>query len=250
MSRARVYQLMAVTNLLQTWCYALNSSWFTAFSHQFLFALRSVFSRNSIASNFIDNCLELEGQWVGIGTLRNLGLEYCICQMASYADPVRGRVSIPWPMLQDMSASVIQEEMTEVVVAASGDFHPTKPQPGASSRRIQPQLCGFLLRDHQRVVQVDQTVIQEEINYLSQFAAIAWFVGLRPPASQLQCWVDQIQKHVQGQITVGWSLGNGFFVFKASTTEVMHPLSLPPWTMCLSKVDPWIQSKWCWRLQQ
>lgn len=149
--------------------------------------------------------------------------------MASYADRVRGRVAVPWTMLQDTTECIIQaaEIMEVVVVTASGGLHPTKSQPGEQlPEGFSRSYAGFLIRDLQREIRVDQAVINEEVNYLSEFAAIACFVGGRPPASQLRQWTEQLQHTVQGNLSIGRNLGKGFFVMKATSPEAMKRLLL------------------------
>jgi hypothetical protein len=67
-------------------------------------------------------------------------------------------------------------------------------------RRFRPQLpegysrsyAGLLLRNQQREVEVDQAIVRHEMEYLSQFMVIAFFLGRKPSKVQMSTWLAQL----------------------------------------------------------
>jgi hypothetical protein len=84
----------------------------------------------------------------------------------------------------------------------------------------------LLLRGDQRVVAVDQGIIQQEIQYLTEFAVIASFVGSKPSEATLQSWLVKLQATVNGKVVLEQNLGRGFFMLKATTTDTVRAFLL------------------------
>jgi hypothetical protein len=104
-------------------------------------------------------------------------------------------------------------------------LHPMKAQPEEKlPEGFRRNYAGFLLRDLNREVEVNQDAVKHEMEYLAKFATIACFVGGRPTDHQLRNWLETLCKRVDGVITLGRSLGKGFFLLKANHEEVARKL--------------------------
>lgn len=84
--------------------------------------------------------------------------------------------------LDPSDGSVGTEEALSSVLthhpSSNGSLHSIKAQPGEDLHEgYFRSYAGFLLRETNRVVQVDQAVVKQEIDFLSNFVAIAYFVG-------------------------------------------------------------------------
>jgi hypothetical protein len=126
--------------------------------------------------------------------------------------------------------------------ASRSDPRPTKPDrdeslPDGYSRSY----AGFLLKGGDREIEVNQDVVEQEMEWLQNFAVIACFLGGTPLAYQLRNWIEDLKAEV-GLVTMGRILGQGFFVLRAKETEVIKALlTLTPWR---SKYGMCIFQKW------
>jgi hypothetical protein len=67
------------------------------------------------------------------------------------------------------------------------------------------------------------------MQWLQTYAIIACFLGGTPPAYQLRNWLEALKLEV-GVVTLGRTLGHGFFILQAQDTEVVRAiLLLTPW---------------------
>jgi hypothetical protein len=64
------------------------------------------------------------------------------------------------------------------------------------------------------------------MDFLQTFAVIAFFIGGRPPESQMQGWLGKLKEQAQGPLARGRNLGRGFFIIKADDQEVVKNLLL------------------------
>jgi hypothetical protein len=67
----------------------------------------------------------------------------------------------------------------------AGQLNPTKAEPSKSlPQGYTRSYVGFLIKDLQREVKVDQEIVSQETAYLQAFGVIAGIIGRRPPTSQ------------------------------------------------------------------
>jgi hypothetical protein len=97
--------------------------------------------------------------------------------------------------------------------------HSTRAIPREELPEGSRSYAGVLICDHKQEILVDQDVIKPKMDYLTQFVAIACFVGGVPPMAAIPSWLLQLQWEVGGGLTMGWNLGKGFFLIKASHTD-------------------------------
>jgi hypothetical protein len=70
--------------------------------------------------------------------------------------------------------------------------------------------AGFLLGNQDREITVDQNVVKQEMDFLSQFIVIASFIGGCPSEQMLTLWLIQLQVRIEGAVALGRNLGRGF----------------------------------------
>jgi hypothetical protein len=166
----------------------------------------------------------------------------------SYADCVRGGASSDHPAgvdtgrvlnqvgaLQAGQGSGVADFATKVTQVLEHQPstvipHPTKPLPDESlPEGFTRSYAGFLLKGGNREIEVDQDVVEQEMQWLQNFAVIACFLGGTPPAYQLRNWLETLKVEV-GVVTLGRTLGHGFFILRAQDTAVVRALLLlTPW---------------------
>jgi hypothetical protein len=80
-------------------------------------------------------------------------------------------------------STINAEDLSEIYdrpVACNG-LHPTRAMPGEElPEGYSRSYAGFLLRNQNREVEVDQDVVRQEMDYLVQFVVIASFIGGKP----------------------------------------------------------------------
>jgi hypothetical protein len=119
-------------------------------------------------------------------------------------------------------------DMFEVFVSQGQNLHGLHPTKAQLEEKLpegfRRNYAGFLLRDLNREVEVNQDAVKHEMEYLVKFATIVCFVGGRPTDHQLRNWLETLCKRVDGVITLGRNLGKGFFLLKANHEEVARKL--------------------------
>lgn len=124
--------------------------------------------------------------------------------------------------LQDAFSSIFAQQQNP-----TGTLYPTKALPGEDlPAGYSPSYAGFLLRDTDRVIKVDQALVKQEMDFLTNLVATACFVGGKPPNTQLRHWLTQVQETVQGSLTLGRNLGKGLLLVKSDTTNTLNKLLL------------------------
>lgn len=160
----------------------------------------------------------------------------------SYADKVRGLIPATRfdPMIdeaggyreQDVEMKQADAELTVQTVLTEqipevGNLHPIKASPGEKlPDGYSRSYAGFLLRDTNRVVSVNQDIVRQEMEYLATHAAIGCFVEGRPSQNEMPAWINSLQSKVRGQLILGRNLGKGFFVIKADSKDTVTNLLL------------------------
>jgi hypothetical protein len=105
--------------------------------------------------------------------------------------------------------------------------HPTKAQEGEQlPSGYSRSYAGLLIKDLKREIQVNQDAVKCEMDFLQNFAVIAFFIGRRPLESQMQGWLETLKVQVQGPLVRGRNIGRGFFIIKADDHEVVKNLLL------------------------
>lgn len=64
------------------------------------------------------------------------------------------------------------------------------------------------------------------MEYLKEFALIACFVERRPPAYEMQAWLQQLHQKVGGKLALGRNLGKGFFIIKSDDQDWIQKMLL------------------------
>lgn len=94
-------------------------------------------------------------------------------------------------------------------------LHPVKATPGEKlPDGFSRSYAGFLLREDKRVIQVDQTIVKQEMDYLASFAVIESFVKGKPPQHEMQAWLEALQTKVRGKLPMGRSLGKASLLLR------------------------------------
>lgn len=99
----------------------------------------------------------------------------------------------------------------------------------ASPKKILPQVyfhsyVGFLLKDNNCVVQVNENVVKGEITYLHDHTIIASFIGEKPSPNAFNAWLVFLNQKVGVKVLFDCSLGKGFFMLKSDIPITMKKL--------------------------
>ena len=105
-------------------------------------------------------------------------------------------------------------------------LHPTKVTPGETLPEGYSCSYGGLLRNLHQEIEVDQDIVRQEIDYLSQYVTIAFFLGGRPPEAQLYQCFGYLQAQVNGSIILGRNLGRSFFLLESDSPSTIQNLLL------------------------
>jgi hypothetical protein len=112
--------------------------------------------------------------------------------------------------------------------SATSTPHPTKAAPGEElPEGFTRSYAGFLLRNVQREIEVDQDIVKEEMEYLTQFLSIfVCFVGGALPQASIPQWLNQLQRDTRCPLSFGRALGKGFYTIKTTDPEAVRNLML------------------------
>ena len=99
------------------------------------------------------------------------------------------------------SAAATEQKEATLIEAANQPFasqpsatstpHPTKAAPGEElPEGFTRSYAGFLVRNVQREIEVDQDIVKEEMEYLIQFLSIVCFVGGALPQASILQWLN------------------------------------------------------------
>lgn len=107
----------------------------------------------------------------------------------------------------------------------SAKIHPTKAEdgellPDGYSRSY----VGFLFRTTCREIEVNQSVVKKEIDYLQRHVVLASFVGGRPSSAILSYWIEHLKRHIGGWVAIGRNLGRGFFQLRLRDPGMLQKL--------------------------
>jgi hypothetical protein len=86
--------------------------------------------------------------------------------------------------------------------------------------------AGFLIHNHHREISVDQDVVKQEMDYLTQFVLIVCFIGGSPPMAAIPQWIKQLQNKIKSSLSFRRPLGKGFFTVKATEQDAVQRLML------------------------
>jgi hypothetical protein len=139
---------------------------------------------------------------------------------------------IPGPDLSlveaDRKAAALTETTNQIFEERSDPqhaLHPTKASPG---EELPPgysrSYAGFFLCNLEREIEVDQDIITQEMDYLTQFMAIVCIIGGAPPHAQLPQWLSLLQRDFRYPLSLGRALGKGFYTIKTTDPEAVHNL--------------------------
>lgn len=89
------------------------------------------------------------------------------------------------------------EVATKAVLAGSVHSaeapHPITVVPGELFPSIYSRsYAGFLLREENREVKVNQDIVKHEMEYLAEFAVIGYFIDGCLPDHEMQAWISQL----------------------------------------------------------
>lgn len=92
--------------------------------------------------------------------------------------------------------------------------HPIKATLGESLLEgFSRSYAGFWLRDNKRVIEVNQAIVKQKIDYLVAFAVIACFVEVRPLHHKMKEWLSTLQEKVCDRLILERNLGKSFFYY-------------------------------------
>jgi hypothetical protein len=158
-------------------------------------------------------------------------------RLRTYVDHVRrvrrlGDTPVGVLHLKAQAAGSVEATLTNTATqiferVASWSFHPTK----AADEEDLPEgyshsYVGFLIHNHHREISVDQDVVKQEMDYLTQFVSIVCFIGGSPPMAAIPQWIKQLQNEIKSSLSFGWPLGKGFFTVKAMEQDAVRRLML------------------------
>ena len=94
---------------------------------------------------------------------------------------------------------------------AGARIHVTKAKPREKLHDdYSHSYVGFLIKDLEKKILINQLIVQQEVKYFSNFGVIACFVGSKPQMHRLTTWLAALHQKIEGSLVLGCNFGKGF----------------------------------------